>query len=138
MAMERALRKALDEEWLVLFYQAQFNRLGEVVGMEALVRLQHPLFSLIGPSEFIALSEETGLIFRLGEWVLREACRQIRCWQDAGLEPPKITVNVSALQFRQPSYAESVAQILCELKTDPKLIELELTESMIMDDYEGV
>jgi diguanylate cyclase (GGDEF)-like protein len=75
MAMEQALRKALDDNWLELYYQAQFTQLGELAGMEALVRLHHPIFGLVGPSIFITLAEETGLIHRLGEWVLTEACR---------------------------------------------------------------
>ena len=136
MAMEQVLRKALDEGWLELYYQAQFNQLEALAGMEALVRLHHPVLGLVGPSEFIALSEETGLIHRVGEWVLREACREIRCWQGAGCTPVKIAVNVSALQFRQPSFAVLVGHILDEMQIDPRLIELELTESMIMENYE--
>jgi EAL domain-containing protein (putative c-di-GMP-specific phosphodiesterase class I) len=106
-----------------------------VVGLEALVRLHHPLFGLVGPADFIAIAEDSGLIHRLGEWVLREACSQIRRWQDAGFRPVKVAVNVSALQFRLPSFAESVRHILDEMQINPKLVELELTESMIMDDY---
>ena len=136
MAMEQVLRKALEEEWLELYYQAQFNSLGELVGMEALVRLHHPLFGLVGPSDFIAVAEETGLIHSLGEWVLKQACRQIRRWQAAGLDPVKIAVNVSPLQFCQPTFAATVGQILHEMQIDPRLIELELTESMIMQDYQ--
>jgi diguanylate cyclase (GGDEF)-like protein len=136
IAMEQCLRKALEGDWLELYYQAQFSQLGKLVGMEALVRLRHPIFGLVGPSIFIALAEETGLIHRLGEWVLREACRQIRCWQDAGFEPVKVAINVSALQFRQLDFAESVGRILGEMRVDPRLIELELTESMIMGDYD--
>ncbi len=136
MAMEQVLHKALDDDWLELYFQAQFTPAGRLAGMEALVRLHHPIFGLIGPAIFIALAEETGLIHRLGEWVLREACRQIRRWQDAGFEPLKVAVNVSALQFRQPGFAESVGAILDEMHVAPGLIELELTESMIMGDYE--
>ena len=136
MAMEQVLHKALDDDWLELYFQAQFTQLGKLAAMEALVRLHHPIFGLIGPAIFIALAEETGLIHRLGEWVLREACRHIRRWQTAGFEPVKVAVNVSALQFRQSGFAESVGDILDEMQTDPHLIELELTESMIMGDYE--
>jgi diguanylate cyclase (GGDEF)-like protein len=136
MAMEQVLHMALDDDWLELHFQAQFTQAGELAGLEALVRLRHPMFGLVGPAIFIALAEETGLIHRLGEWVLRETCRQIRRWQTAGFEPVKIAVNVSALQFRQPGFAESVGEILDEMRIDPRLIELELTESMIMGDYE--
>jgi predicted signal transduction protein with EAL and GGDEF domain len=135
LAMEQVLRKALDEGWLELYYQAQFNQTGELVGMEALVRLHHPLFGVVGPADFISISEETGLIHRVGDWVLKEACRQIRRWQEAGLRPVKVAINVSPLQFRQPSFAESVGRILDEMQIDPRLIELELTESMFMGDY---
>jgi diguanylate cyclase (GGDEF)-like protein len=135
-AMEQVLRKALEGDWLELHYQGQFTRFGELAGLEALVRLNHPIFGMVGPSIFIALAEETGLIHRLGEWVLRECCRQIRCWRDAGFAPVKVAVNVSALQFRQLDFAESVGDILDEMQIDPRLIELELTESMIMGEYE--
>lgn len=136
IAMEQVLRKALDDDWLELYYQGQFTQLGRLTGLEALVRLHHPIFGLVGPSIFIALAEETGLIHRLGEWVLREACRQIRRWLDTGLEPVRVAVNVSALQFRQMDFAESVGDILAEMQIDPRLIELELTESVIMADYD--
>jgi diguanylate cyclase (GGDEF)-like protein len=136
VAMESVLRKALDEGGLELYYQVQFDRSGKPVGMEALVRLHHPVFGLVGPSDFIKLSEDTGLIHRVGEWVLQETCRQIRRWQDAGYNPLKVAVNVSALQFCQPSFAKSVGQILDEMQIDPRLIELELTESMIMHGYQ--
>ena len=104
IAMEQVLRKALDEGGLELYYQGQFSKSGKLVGMEALVRLHHPVFGLVGPSDFITLSEETGLIHRVGEWVLKEACRQIRRWRDAGYIPVKVAVNVSAIQFRQRSF----------------------------------
>jgi len=136
MEMEQVLRRALDENWLALDYQAQFSQIGKLVGMEALVRLHHPLAGVIGPSDFISISEETGLIHRVGEWVLREACRQIRQWQDAGFTPVKVAVNVSALQFRDQSFAATVNRIITEMQVDPRLIELELTESMIMGDYQ--
>jgi diguanylate cyclase (GGDEF)-like protein len=136
MVMEQLIRRALDEDWFEMFYQGQFNQAGDLAGMEALIRLRHPEIGLIGPGDFIPLAEETGLIHRLGEWVLEEVCRQILAWQDAGYGARKVSVNVSVVQFREPAFAESVRHILDKMQIAPQLIELELTESMIMGDHQ--
>jgi EAL domain-containing protein (putative c-di-GMP-specific phosphodiesterase class I) len=98
------------------------------------VRWRHPTLGLLAPGEFISLAEQTGLIVRLGDWVLRSACRQARAWQRAGLPPLTVSVNVSARQFRERDWVSHVAAALAESDLDPHRLELELTESLIMQD----
>jgi diguanylate cyclase (GGDEF)-like protein/PAS domain S-box-containing protein len=133
--MENALRRALERKQLQLYYQPQIslhdNRL---VGVEALLRWQHPELGMIAPAEFIPLAEESGQILQIGEWVLRSAARQLKSWMDAGLVPMVMAVNLSAVQFRHPHLPELVTQILVEEKLAPQYLELELTESVAMDD----
>ncbi|SNB44900.1 EAL domain-containing protein [Geobacter sp. DSM 9736] len=137
MFMETNLRRALDRQELLLHYQPQLDlSTGEVIGMEALVRWQHPELGLIPPVRFIPLAEECGLITQLGEWVLRTACRQNRQWQEEGLSPLKVAVNISARQFRQHNLVDLVARVLEETGLEPGFLELELTESIIMKDLE--
>src|SRR4030095_13486414 len=100
-----------------------------LVGMEALVRWQHPSLGLLYPKEFIQLAEESGLIISLGDWVLRSACVQNKFWQDEQLMPMRVSVNFSARQFQQPTFIATVAEILKETNLDPRWLELELTES---------
>ena len=133
-ALETSLRRAIDNEELLLHYQPCIAVDSQkITGVEALVRWQHPQLGLVWPAEFIPLAEETGLILPLGEWVLRTACRQNRIWQERGFAPLRMGVNISARQFKQPQLAETVLQILAETGLAPEYLELELTESSIMD-----
>lgn len=136
LKMETDLRKALERNEIVLYYQPQVNIIsGEIVGAEALVRWNHPERGLISPGEFIPLAEEMGLIVELGSWILFEACRQGREMVDMGLKLPKISVNVSSLQF-SGAFANLVETVLEETGLDPHLLELELTEGVIMSNAE--
>jgi diguanylate cyclase (GGDEF)-like protein len=133
LALENALRRALERNELTLHYQQKVDvRTGQVVGAEALVRWLHPEWGLVRPARFIPLAEETGLIVSIGEWVLREACRQSRAWMDAGLQPGVVSVNLSVRQFRQEGLVRTVSRILEETRLDPAQLEMELTESMVM------
>jgi diguanylate cyclase (GGDEF)-like protein/PAS domain S-box-containing protein len=136
LLLEGDLRKALEFEQLVLHYQPQFELDGgELVGMEALVRWRHPRRGLVSPGDFIPLAEETGLIVPLGEWVLRQACLQNRAWQQQGLPQVRMAVNISARQFRQPDFVDQVDRILSETGLAPDCLELEITESVVMEDF---
>lgn len=135
LALEGRLRKALEAEEFFLQYQPQVDlKHGQMVGMEALVRWMDPERGLISPGDFIPLAEENGLIVPLGDWVLREACRQVRLWMDQGLPPVRMAVNISARQFRQPRFVERVTAIFSEAGVDPKGFELEITESTLMEE----
>ena len=135
LVLEHNLRPGLEREEFIIHYQPQVNiQSFQLVAMEALVRWEHPALGLLYPSEFIGLAEDSGLIVSIGEWVLRTACLQSKAWQDAGFDPLRVAVNLSARQFQQPSLVESVAQILKETGLDPNLLELELTEGSIMKD----
>ncbi|MBM7046340.1 bifunctional diguanylate cyclase/phosphodiesterase [Rhizobium lusitanum] len=132
------LRRAVERDEFVLHYQPQKDiRSGQVIGVEALVRWQHPVEGLLLPGTFIPLAEETGLVVSIGDMVLREACRQARAWQDQGLPALRIAVNVSARQFLENSLIDQVASALQAANLDPQWLELELTESLIMRDVEG-
>ena len=140
LQLETELRRALAREEFVLHYQPKVDlESGKIVGMEALLRWQSPERGLVGPGEFIPLLEETGLILAVGEWVLRAACKQACLWQAAGLQDIHVAVNLSTLQFKQPDFAGLVLDILKENDLDPGLgtIELELTESLLMNNAEG-
>jgi len=136
--MEGALRRALERGEFLLHYQPKINLTnGHIVGVEALVRWQHPKIGLLHPIEFIRLAEETGLILALGEWVLAEACRQQVAWRALGLPPLKMAVNMSARQFRQDDLAERIAAVFAQTGADPAGVILELTESMVMHDVDS-
>ena len=131
--LESELWRALADNQLVLHYQPQIDLLsGKVVGVEALVRWRHPQRGLIAPAEFIPVAEECGLILPLGHWVLLTACRQVRDWLDAGIDMGEMAVNISALQFRQAGFAQSVQAVLAETGIPAERLELEITESTIM------
>jgi diguanylate cyclase (GGDEF)-like protein/PAS domain S-box-containing protein len=137
LVLESNLRPGLERSEFVVQYQPQVDVRGfHLVGMEALVRWQHPSLGLLYPKEFIPLAEESGLIISLGDWVMRTACAQNMQWQDAGLTPMRLSVNFSARQFQQPTFITDVAQILKDTNLDPRWLELELTESSIMKDPE--
>ncbi|MBU5468399.1 EAL domain-containing protein [Virgibacillus sp. MSJ-26] len=130
---ESELRHALKNNEFELFYQPQNNVLTEkVVGFEALLRWKHPKKGYILPGEFIPLAEKTGLIIEMGDWVLREACRQCKTWQDEGYEPTNVSVNMSAKQIHQPGLVDKVKNTLEETGLAPHYLELEITESMAM------
>ena len=132
------LRDALENGEFRLVYQPQVDaRTGAVFGVEALLRWDHPIEGVIAPTEFIPIAEETGLIVGIGDWVLETACAQNRRWQEAGFAPVTMSVNVSALQFLQKDWVDSVARLLARTGLAPEYLELELTESLIMRDVEG-
>ena len=138
LTLEASLRGALERNELLLHYQPKLDlKTGRIVGVEALVRWQHPEWGLIYPDRFIPLAEETGLIVQIGEWVLRTACAQNRAWQDAGLSPVVMSVNLSPRQFRQDALFKSVARILSETGLRPEHLEMEITESMVMHNAEA-
>jgi diguanylate cyclase (GGDEF)-like protein/PAS domain S-box-containing protein len=137
LVLENNLRPGLERAEFFVQYQPQVDIRGfHLVGMEALVRWQHPSLGLLYPNEFIPLAEESGLIIALGDWVMRTACAQNKAWQDAGLTPLRLSVNFSARQFQQATFIADVAHILKETNLDPRWLELELTESSIMKDPE--
>ncbi len=133
LAMESDLRCALQGQEFLLHYQPKVDiRSGRIAGVEALVRWQQPAKGLIPPAQFIPLAEETGLIVPIGEWVLNAACAQNKSWQDQGLLPLRMAVNLSARQFSQENLVQDVARILGETGMAPAALELEITESMVM------
>jgi EAL domain-containing protein (putative c-di-GMP-specific phosphodiesterase class I) len=137
LELERGLRQALNSAQLELYYQPQFDlHQGQLVGMEALLRWSHPERGMISPADFIPIAEETGLIVNIGEWVLREACHQICTWQDEGLAPPRVAVNLSGRQLRQHDFIDMVDQVLADTELDPEWLELEITESILMKDVQ--
>ncbi len=132
--LERDLRKAIENDELRLLYQPLVDcSTGSVKGVEALVRWQHPRQGLISPASFIPLAEDTGLIIPLGEWVLRHACLQARAWREKGFGAMRVSVNVSYLQFRRRGFAETVQTILKETNVPPECLDIELTESSVME-----
>lgn len=140
LKLETELRRALVQNEFVLHYQPKVDMAdGRIVGMEALLRWQSPERGLVAPGEFIPLLEETSLILPVGEWALREACKQARAWRSAGFADIRIAVNLSVMQLKQPDFVGMVLGILSEHGLDPalKMIELELTESMLMDNVQG-
>src|SRR6185436_9634070 len=139
LTMEAELRRALENGELKLHYQPQVElNTQRVIGSEALARWQHPQLGLLPPSEFIPLAEDTGLITLLGEWAMREACRQTACWQLAGATDLRIAVNVSARQFQQEGFVKIVGDILAETSLTPSSLELEITETSIVQHPEQV
>jgi diguanylate cyclase (GGDEF)-like protein/PAS domain S-box-containing protein len=138
LQLENGLRRALELNQLHLVYQPQVSlHDGRVLGMEALLRWQHPTLGQVSPAEFIPVAEESGLILPIGEWVLRTATRQLRAWRDDGLPMLQMAVNLSAVQFRHANLPELVTQVLQEAGLAPQCLELELTEGVAMNDPLG-
>lgn len=134
MSLENSLRKAIERNELTLYYQPQFAiESRRIVGMEALLRWPHKDMGMISPDKFIPLAEETGLIMPIGKWVLNEACRQNKAWQEQGLPSIPVAVNLSAVQFRQHNLLQIVQETLSTSNLSPCFLELELTESLLMD-----
>lgn len=132
--LENELRKAIEQEQFYIDYQPKINIFtGEVIGVEALVRWKHPELGRIAPNKFIPVAEDTGMIVPLGEWVLRQGCQQNKAWQEQGLPPLKMSINLSARQFYQTDLLEVIKRTLRETGLDPKWLELEITESIFAD-----
>jgi diguanylate cyclase len=135
LTLESSLRSALAKEELFLVYQPQMDVVTKrVTGLEALLRWQHPELGLVPPDKFIKIAENSGLIVPIGEWVLRTACRQAKKWQEDGLPPVSVAVNVSAVQFRQQGFCNVIRSALLETGLAPRYLELELTESLLLAD----
>ncbi len=133
LTLENELRHGIERKEFVMHYQPLADlATGRIVGMEALVRWQHPRLGLVSPLSFIPLAEETGLIAPLGEWILRTACAQSQAWREAGLPPVRVAVNLSSRQFRQRDLIDMVRRTLRDTRLDPASLELELTESILM------
>jgi diguanylate cyclase (GGDEF)-like protein/PAS domain S-box-containing protein len=133
LTLEHGLGMALDRNELFLVYQPQVDiRTKTITGLEALLRWQHPKLGLVPPAKFIGIAEHSGLIVPIGEWVLRSACAQAKIWQEAGLPAVPIAVNVSAVQFRQQGFPDLVRKVLRDTRLDPRYLELELTESLLL------
>lgn len=133
LGLESDLKQALLNEELFLCYQPQLSlATGEVTGVEALIRWRHPLRGVLSPGSFIGIAEESGLIVPIGDWVLATACAQAHEWREQGLPPLRMAVNISALQFRQADFVQRVRTLLESGCLEPRLLELELTESMVM------
>jgi len=139
ITIHAGLWRALEAEQFVLHYQPQIEiASGRLIGAEALLRWSHPDLGLVSPGRFIPVAEETGLIVQIGEWVLREACREAMRWREAGKRDLIVAVNLSAIQFKRGDIERSVARALEESGLDPHLLELELTESILIRDSENV
>jgi len=135
LELETHLRRALERDQFVLRYQPRVHlATGQIVGAEALLRWRIPQRGTVAPMRFISLAEETGLIVPIGKWVLQTACAQNKAWQDAGLPPIVVSVNVSPRQFRHENLVQAVAEVLQSTGLEPRFLELELTESMVMHD----
>lgn len=139
MTMEKHLRRALERDEFIVYYQPKVSlQTGRITSMEALIRWQHPEMGMVSPVSFIPLAEETGLIESIGEWVLRTACSQNKSWQAKGFSPLTVAVNLSGRQLWQQNVTGLIDQILLETGLDPCYLELEITESMVMQDIERV
>jgi diguanylate cyclase (GGDEF)-like protein/PAS domain S-box-containing protein len=134
-SLENALRRALERAELVLHYQPKLNlQNGEIVGVEALIRWHHPEFGLVPPADFIPIAEESGLIVPIGRWVIAEACHQAQAWQDIGLAPIRIGINISAVELRANDFVKFMSLILAETGLGSRFLELELTETFLTQD----
>ena len=138
-SLEDSLRYAIERQELVLHYQPKVNlATGGIIGAEALIRWRQPQRGLVPPGRFITIAEDCGLIVPIGRWVLREACRQTRAWQTAGLPPLCVAINVSAVELRAPGFVSGVRAILKETGLEPRHLELELTETVLIEDSRSV
>jgi diguanylate cyclase (GGDEF)-like protein/PAS domain S-box-containing protein len=138
LSLEGDLRYALGRNEFVLYYQPKFNlQTGQITGVEALIRWQHPHRGMVSPADFVPIAEECGLILPIGRWVLLEACRQARAWSDSGLGVVPVAVNVSAAEFGAKDFLSGVRAVLITTGVEPPNLELELTESVLMQDAES-
>jgi diguanylate cyclase (GGDEF)-like protein/PAS domain S-box-containing protein len=137
LQLENELRNAIEHQEFLLHYQPQYDtKTSKIIGLEALIRWQHPQKGLVSPALFIPIAEESGLITEIGDWVLRTAVQQLAAWQGAGLNAVPVAVNLSVVQFHQDTLYSSVCQILRDTKVNPNMLELELTEGIAMEDSE--
>jgi diguanylate cyclase (GGDEF)-like protein/PAS domain S-box-containing protein len=137
-SIEEGLRRALERQEFVVHYQPKINlKTGRITGAEALLRWTHPIRGAVSPAQFIPVAEDCGLILPIGTWVLRQACQQARAWVDAGLPLGTMAVNISAMQLRSENFLDGVFAILQDTRLDPRLLELELTESVLMKHAES-
>ena len=138
LAMENRLRGAIEREEFLLHYQPKYDaRDNTLVGFEALLRWNDPQHGLVAPGQFIALAEETGLIVPISEWVIRETCRQLRLWKDLGGQVVPVSLNLSSLHFQHPRLAPVIQQALDQAQVSPTLLEIEVTESLFLDDMDS-
>lgn len=137
LEMENSLRRALEYQQFEVFYQPKIDcKTEKVIGMEALVRWQHPSWGMISPDKFIPFAEDTGLIIPIGEWVLRTACAQTKLWHEVGFFPLSVAVNLSACQFQMQDLTKIVSRVLKEISLSPEFLELEITESIVMQEVD--
>lgn len=136
--LEAALQKAITNNEFLLFYQPKFNLIeeGTITGVEALIRWDSPEYGLLNPADFIPLAEQTGLIMQIGEWVIRTACIACKSWLDQGYQPVNVAVNISPSQFAHKDIAKLIAKIIHETGLDARYLQLEITETTVMDDVE--
>jgi predicted signal transduction protein with EAL and GGDEF domain len=138
-SLEDSLRYAIERRELVLHYQPKVDlKSGGIIGAEALIRWRHPQRGLVPPGQFVTIAEDCGLIVPIGRWVLREACRQARAWQTAGLPPLCVAINISPVELRAPGFVAGVRTILKETGLEPRYLELELTETVLIEDSRSV
>lgn len=138
LALDNSLRRALERNELMLYYQPQLDlRTGEVVGAEALIRWRHPDLGLVSPAKFIPLAEDTGLIIPITEWVLKTACEQTMAWHEEGAEDLRISVNLSGKHFRHRNLAQTITKALDDSGLPPSCLELELTETILMENQDS-
>jgi EAL domain-containing protein (putative c-di-GMP-specific phosphodiesterase class I) len=138
-SIEESLRRAVERGEVALHYQPKVDfKTGAITGAEALLRWTHPTRGSVPPGQFIPVAEDCGLIMPIGNWVMREACKQSRAWFDAGLPATTMAVNVSAVEFRDEDFLDGLFTILSETRMDPKLLELELTESVLMQQTDSM
>ena len=138
LELETSMRRAIENKEFIVYYQPVLDLVsGAVVGSEALIRWQHPELGLLPPGRFIGLAEDTGLILDIGEFVMRDACARTRAWQDRGFGRLRIAVNISARHFQEKNFSERLVEILTETRLDPTCLELELTETSIMENTDA-
>lgn len=139
MLLSNHLFRVIEKDQLMVYYQPQINfKTGKIIGLEALLRWKHPEFGTVPPSIFIPLSEKNGSINKIGEWVLRTACRQNKKWQEMNLLHGRVGVNLSAIQFNDPLIVEKIENIIKETRLDPKYLDLEITESVAVKENANV
>jgi diguanylate cyclase (GGDEF)-like protein/PAS domain S-box-containing protein len=136
--LEMFMRHALKEGGFEMYYQPEYATDGELRGLEALLRLHHPQMGMVSPDRFIPIAEESGLIVPLGQWVVRDVCRQCEEWRQQGVEVPRVAINVSPLQFMRVDFAMQVREVLAEQGWSPNRLEIEVTETTVMRDMEDV
>lgn len=137
-SLEGSLRQALARHEFVLHYQPKVNlETGAITGAEALIRWLHPVRGPLSPKQFVSIAEDSGLIVPIGQWMLREACRQAQAWQNAGLRPTPIAVNISTVEFRREAFLADMRDILKDTGLDPRYLEIEMTESVLVQDVES-